>query len=123
MEIARIEQTNVPSPLMAHAVIAGGLAHMCFTPWTPVSTLAEQVAEVFERLDAYLAKSGTSRANLLVATAWLRNKEDYDAFVEMWNAWVDPENPPAFTFSEARLGRDTVLVEVKVIAAVPGGAG
>ncbi len=115
--ITRIEQTNVPVPLMAHAVIAGGLAHMCFTPWTPVSTLEEQVAEVFARLDSYLAKSGTSRSKLLVATVWLRNKEDYEPFVEMWNAWVDPESPPVFTFSEARLGRDTVLVEVKVIAA------
>jgi len=118
MEITRIEHTNVPSPLMAHAVLAGGFAHMCFTPWTAVATLEEQCAEVFARLDEYLGKSGTSRGRLLTAQVWLRDKEDFERFVPLWNAWVDPENPPTFSFCEARLGRESVLVEIKVLAAV-----
>lgn len=103
---------------MARAVIGGGLARMCFTPADPAPTLEGQVAQVFARLDEYLQKSGTSRARLLAAEVWLRNASDYDAFVSLWNAWVDPANPPAFAFSEAKLGRDAVLVEIKVIAAV-----
>lgn len=117
MYITRIDRSALPSPLMARAVVGGGLARMCFTPADPAPTLAGQVAQVFARLDEYLAKSGASRSKLLTAEAWLRNVEDYDAFVAMWNAWVDPASPPAFAFSQAQLGRDSVLVEIKVIAA------
>lgn len=118
MEITRIEQTNIPAPLMAHTVLTSGFAHMCFTPWTPAPTLEAQCAEVFARLDEYLGKSGTGRSRLLTAQVWLRDKEDFDAFLPLWNDWVDPENPPAFSFCEAKLGRETVLVEIKVLAAV-----
>ena len=44
MEITRIDRSSVPSPLMARAVVAGGLAHMCFTPAVPGPALEEQVA-------------------------------------------------------------------------------
>ena len=118
MSITRIDRSALPGPLMARTVVAGGVARMCFTPADPAPTLEGQVAQVFARLDEYLAKSGSSRSRLLAAEVWLRNKQDYDAFVPLWNSWVDPTNPPVIALIEARLGRDTVLVEIKVIAAV-----
>ena len=118
MQIERIGRTNEPAPLMAHAVNGRGIARMCFTPWEPDPTLEGQVQQVFDRLDEYLAKSGTSKSRLLTAEVWLRDVSDYERFVPLWNAWVDPENPPVFAFSEAKLGRDTVMVEIKVSAAM-----
>jgi enamine deaminase RidA (YjgF/YER057c/UK114 family) len=35
----------------------------------------------------------------------------------VWNAWVDPENPPARACVQASLARPEVLVEIMVIAA------
>lgn len=116
--ITRIERTEVPSPLMAKATVIGNLATMCFTPATPVLDFAVQVQQVFDRLDHYLALSGASRAKLLTAQVWLRDIENYDAFVPMWNAWVDAENPPVLSIIGSHLARDTVWVEIKVTALV-----
>ncbi len=117
--ITRIERTEVPSPLMAKAVVTGKLATMCFTPATPILDFAAQVQQVFDRLDHYLALSGTNRSALLTAQVWLRDIGNYDAFVPLWNAWVDAENPPAMSIIESHLARDTVWVEIKVTALVP----
>jgi len=35
----------------------------------------------------------------------------------MWNAWVDPENPPARACVRADLARPEVLVEIMVTTA------
>lgn len=120
LRLTRIERTEEPAPLMAKAVVLGKLATMCFTPATPEPDFAAQTRQVFDRLDHYLALSGTDKSSLLTAQAWIRDVADYDAFVALWNEWVDPANPPALSIIGSHLARDTVWVEVKVQAWVPG---
>jgi enamine deaminase RidA (YjgF/YER057c/UK114 family) len=118
--LTRIERTEEPWPLMAQAVVSGSLATMCFVPLEPVPDFAGQVRQVFARLDEYLAKAGASRATLLTAQVWLRDIGDFAAFVPLWNGWVDAANSPVLSIIGSHLGRETVLVEIKVTAYVGG---
>ncbi|HXC27871.1 MAG TPA: Rid family hydrolase [Stellaceae bacterium] len=41
----------------------------------------------------------------------------FSAMNEIWNAWVDPANPPARACVQANMARPEVLVEIMVTAA------
>jgi enamine deaminase RidA (YjgF/YER057c/UK114 family) len=43
---------------------------------------------------------------------------DFDAMNAVWEAWIDPDNPPARMTYQARLARATMRIEVMVTAAV-----
>lgn len=116
LPLVRIERTDPPAPLMAKAVVAGRLVTTCFTPADPVPDFAEQARQVFARLDHYLELGGASRSTLLTAQVWLRDVADYDAFVALWNGWVDPGNPPALSIIGSHLAREAVWLEIKVTA-------
>lgn len=116
--VTRIERTEPPSPLMAKAVVAGRLVTTCFTPSDPVPDFAEQTRQVFARIEHYLALAGASRSTFLTAQVWLRDVADYDAFVPLWNSWVDPANLPTLSVIGSHLAREAVWVEIKVTALV-----
>lgn len=101
---------------MAKAVVTGRIVTTCFTPSDPVPDFAEQARQVFARLDHYLELGGASRATLLTAQAWLRDVANYDEFVELWNGWVDAENPPVLSIIGSHLAREVVWLEIKVTA-------
>ena len=42
---------------------------------------------------------------------------NFAAMNKVWNAWVDPENPPARACVKADLARPEILVEIMVTAA------
>jgi enamine deaminase RidA (YjgF/YER057c/UK114 family) len=77
-----------------------------------------QTAEVLARIDALLAKAGTSKANLLAAQVWLTDMSLFTAHNEAWNAWVDPKNAPVRAcLLSPRLWYPGILVEIMVTAA------
>ena len=69
-------------------------------------------------IDALLAQAGTDKSKILMATIWLADIADFEAMNAVWDAWVDPANPPARATSEARLATPDYLVEIIVVAAV-----
>jgi len=76
-----------------------------------------QTESVLGKIDALLATAGTDKSKLLMATIYISDKYQVAAMNEAWDAWVDPESPPARACVEAQFPRDGLLVEIVVTAA------
>ena len=119
--------TGPVGPIISQAVTHGGLVHLCgvVTPqvWrdpsnTTFGDVRAQTREVLQRIDELLADAGTDKSKILTAQVWLADIRDFFEHNEEWNAWVDPQNPPARACVEARLVHPRLLVEVMVTAAI-----
>ncbi|QDZ01038.1 RidA family protein [Nitratireductor mangrovi] len=113
MTIRRIE----PGKRMSQAVIHNGTVYLAGQVGTPGKPVAEQTKDVLAAVDRQLAAAGTDKSKLLQATIWLADMRDFAAMNEVWEAWIDPANPPARATGEARLAAPDLLVEIIIVAA------
>lgn len=84
------------------------------------SGITEQTTRVLENLKAILEASGTSLANVVKTTVFLKDLKDFAEMNAVYGAYLAPEGvaPPARTTVEiSRLPKD-VLVEIEVIAEI-----
>ena len=82
--------------------------------------IAEQAEQVFSNLKAILAAGGSSFAQVVKATVFLKNFDDFAAMNAVYGAYLGPQGvpPPARTTVEvSRLPKD-VLVEIELVAEV-----
>jgi 2-iminobutanoate/2-iminopropanoate deaminase len=82
--------------------------------------IADQTTRVFENLKAILEEAGASLENVVKATVFLKDFNDFAAMNAVYGAYLAPEGvaPPARTTVEvSRLPKD-VLVEIELIAEV-----
>jgi enamine deaminase RidA (YjgF/YER057c/UK114 family) len=76
-----------------------------------------QTEEVLRKIDGLLAKAGSSKAKLLSAQIYLSDIRNFAAMNQVWDAWMDANNPPARATVEARLANPELLVEIMAVAA------
>ncbi|MFT6054062.1 MAG: enamine deaminase RidA (YjgF/YER057c/UK114 family) [Roseivirga sp.] len=76
-----------------------------------------QTESVLSKIDDLLATAGSDKSKLLMATIYISDKAQVAEMNEAWDAWVDPENPPARACVETQFPRDGLLVEIVVTAA------
>jgi 2-iminobutanoate/2-iminopropanoate deaminase len=77
-----------------------------------------QTTQVLENVTALLAAAGSSLEQVVKATCFLSDMNNFAAMNEVYSSYFT-ENPPArSTVEVARLPRD-VLVEIEVIALIP----
>ena len=81
-------------------------------------TVEAQTKDILVTIDALLAKAGSSKANILQAIIWLDDMGNFAEMNAVWDAWVDPANPPARATGEAKLATPQYKVEIIVTAAV-----
>ncbi len=115
MNIERLHRSGRMSQAVVHGdtvYLAGQVA--LAARGAPVEA---QTRAVLERIDELLAEAGTSRAGLLSATIWLADMRTFDEMNRVWDAWIDPGNPPARACVEARLAHPDFAVEIGVVAA------
>lgn len=82
--------------------------------------IAEQTTRVMENLKAILEAAGSSLAQVVKATVFLKDFNDFAAMNAVYGAYLAPEGvaPPARTTVEvSRLPKD-VLVEIDLVAEV-----
>lgn len=78
--------------------------------------VAEQAKCVLENLKAVLEGAGSSLANVVKTTVFLKNMGDFAAMNEVYAKYFDPASAPArSTIEVARLPKD-VLVEIEAVA-------
>ena len=103
---------------MSLAVEAGGFVFLAGL--TAVRTrgapVAEQAAEILERIDAQLAEVGTDKSRLVSAQVWLTDIATFDAFNAVWDAWVPASGKPVRACVEAALADPALNVEIMVTA-------
>jgi len=80
--------------------------------------IAEQTARVLENLNAILESAGSSLAQVVKTTVFLRDMNDFAAMNAIYGRYLAPEGvlaPARSTVEVSRLPKD-VLVEIEVVA-------
>jgi len=80
-------------------------------------TVAAQTADMLASVDKLLAAEGSSKSRILSATIWMSDMGQFDEMNAVWDAWIDPANPPARATGEAKLATPDFFVEIIVVAA------
>ncbi|GGD27165.1 RidA family protein [Aureimonas glaciei] len=114
MTIRRIE----PGTRMSAAVVHGDTVYLAGQVGTAGDDVTAQTMTALAEVDRLLALAGTDKSKILNATIWLADIADFGKMNAVWDAWVDPANPPARATGESKLATPDYLVEVIVIAAV-----
>jgi 2-iminobutanoate/2-iminopropanoate deaminase len=82
--------------------------------------IREQTRNVLERIKVILAAAGTSLDNVLSAMTHLTRVENLTAYNEEYAKYFPTDKPARTTVTVAALNRPELLVEVTVIAGIPG---
>ena len=111
-------QRIAPGPRMSGAVVHGNTVYLSgHVAAEPRGSVRGQTEAILARIDERLTAAGSSRAHLLSAQIWLTDIAKFDEMNAVWEAWIDPANPPARATVEAKLASPDYLVEISVIAA------
>lgn len=83
----------------------------------PKPDAAAQTEDILRKIDGLLGELGSDKSRLLSATIYLADIRHYEAMNGVWDAWVDPDNPPARATVQATLANPKFWVEIMVTAA------
>ena len=111
-DITRIE----PGKRMAQAVIHNGIVYLAGQIGQGPDVTA-QSQDALAKVDRLLAAAGSDKSRMLSCTIWLADMADFAAMNAVWEAWIDPANPPARATGEAKLATPELRVEFIITAA------
>ena len=83
----------------------------------PGASVRVQTQQILDKIDTLLNAAGSGKSKILSATIWITNVETFDEMNEVWDAWVEPEQPPVRACVGAALAAQGLKVEIMVIAA------
>jgi 2-iminobutanoate/2-iminopropanoate deaminase len=124
-EIVRVDLA-VANPNLSPATKFGNLVFVAGqTGRHPVTgelgrDIREQTRNVLERIKVILAAAGTSLDNVLSATTHLTRVENLAAYNEEYAKYFPTDKPARTTVTVAALNQPELLVEITVIAGIPG---
>ena len=110
--IERIDTSQRMSKIVKH----NGVAYLCGQVGDG-PTVADQTRDCLSRVEALLAKSGSSPEQMLQAVIWLADMADFAEMNAVWDAWVPDGKSPTRACGEAKLARSDLKVEIIVTAA------
>jgi enamine deaminase RidA (YjgF/YER057c/UK114 family) len=114
MSINRYEGTGRMSRVVEHA----GTLYLCGqTCGEAGNDIMAQTKGTLEKVEVLLEKYGSSREHILSTTIYLKNMDQFADMNSVWDAWVIDGFEPARACVEASMARDTILVEMSVVAA------
>ncbi len=115
MSVTRIDRTSGPGPIMSRCVVRGDMVYVAgLTASDRSADIKGQTQQILDKIDEYLAKAGTDKSKLLQANLWITDMANFSAMNEVWNAWVDAENPPVRACVKVDLAVPELLVEIMV---------
>ncbi|CAO3381229.1 RidA family protein [Azospirillum argentinense] len=104
---------------MSQAVVCQGMVHIAGqVANNRKGSIEEQTRDVLAKIDALLEEAGTDKSKLVAVNVFLPHITDFDAMNEVYDAWIDPANPPARACTEARLADPDLRVEMTALAAL-----
>lgn len=109
-----------PGSRMSEAVRIGDIVFLAGQiPDDLTGDIAKQTREVLDNIDAVMAELGGSKADIASVQVWLSDMSDFQGMNAVWDAWVDPANPPARATCGVALARPGMRVEMIVAARAP----
>lgn len=115
--MAAIQRIN-PGPRMSQAVEHAGVLYTAGQVDGEALDVAGQTRNILAKIDALLAQAGTTRSRLLSANIWLADIATFEEMNAVWDAWIDPADPPTRATVGAALARPELRVEIAVVAAL-----
>jgi enamine deaminase RidA (YjgF/YER057c/UK114 family) len=112
-----IQRIN-PGSRMSQAVIYNGTIWLAGQVGTPGASVADQTRDMLAKVDALLEANGSSKSQILQVTIWLADMADFSEMNTVYDAWIDPSNPPTRAAGEAKLATPEYKVEIIVVAAI-----
>ena len=103
---------------MSQAVVHGGLVWLSGQIGDPADDLETQTRTCLARVEKLLQDAGSAKSHIIKMEIWLADLADFDAMNKVYEAWMDPEHPPARATCEARVRTDGTLIEIVATAAV-----
>ena len=113
MSITRLHS----GPRMSQGVIHGDTVYLAgqVAQNARGDSVAAQTTDILAAIDGLLAEAGSDRSKLLSATIWLTDMRGFAEMNEVWDAWIDPQNPPARACVESRLAAPGFDVEIGIV--------
>lgn len=97
----------------SRAVVTGGMIYLGGqVADDKAADIRAQTAQTLAKIDELLAECGSSRSKLVSATIWLKSMDDYAGMNEIWDRWIDVDNPPTRACGEVRLADDGYRIEI-----------
>lgn len=115
MAIERMQKGARMSQIVVHGDVVYLAGQVALE--TPDQSATAQTQDILARIDTLLAEAGTDKSQLLSATIWLTDIRYYNEMNAVWDAWIDPANPPARACVESKLAMPKYDVEIMVTAA------
>lgn len=113
MTITRIDQ----GPRMSEAVIHGDTIYLAGQIGAPGESVTAQTEAALAEIEELLAKTGSDKDHLLMATIWLADITDFAEMNLVWDLWIKGHPAPARATGEAKLATPDYKVEIIIIAA------
>ena len=115
MSITRLHS----GPRMSQGVVHGDTVYLAgqVAQNARGGSVKEQTQDICAAIDSLLAEAGSDKSKLLSATIWITDMRTFNDMNEVWDAWIDPANPPARACVESRLAAPGFDVEIGIIAA------
>ena len=107
-----------PGARMSEAVIHGDTIYLAGQVGEPGEDVVAQTRTALAEVEALLAEAGSDKSRILMAQIWLADMADFEAMNAVYDAWIDPANPPARATGEAKLATPGYRVEFIVTAAI-----
>lgn len=112
-----------PGPRMSQAVTLGDIVFLAGqVPDDLTADISVQTRQVLAKIDAVMAELGGGKADIASVQVWLADMADFAGMNAVWDAWVDPANPPARATGGVPLARAGMRVEMIVVARNPAAA-
>lgn len=108
-----------PNHRRSRAVVVGDMVHVggqFADDYT--GDIAAQTRETLAKLDALLADCGSDRSHLVSVTIWLRDMADFAGMNAVYDAWIDPANPPTRCCGQVRMASDAMRIELTALARI-----
>lgn len=128
MELKPIITEQAPAAIgpYSQAVVAGSMLYT--SGQIPLDTdgklvdggIVEQTHQVFRNLQAVLAAAGCELKDVIKATVFIKNMDEFPQLNEVYASYFSEHKPARSTVEVARLPKDA-LVEIELIAVIPQG--
>ena len=103
---------------MSRIVKHNGIIYLCGQVCKDATQgITEQTQTMLDKVDELLLEAGSDRKHMLSATIYIKDMQYFAQMNEVWDAWVPAGHAPARACVTADMARETLLVEISVIAA------
>ena len=112
--IERIETKKRMSRIVKH----NGTVYLCGQVCADSEKgIKEQTETMLAKVDTLLDQAGSDRTQILSATIYIKDMQDFAEMNEVWDDWVPEGYAPARACVQASMASESLLVEISVVAA------